>query len=82
MSDLLYHRTITALDTAVLCGDVLVHPGDLVLGGADGVVVVPAASIEDVIGEAYEKSQTESKVRAALRDGMSVSDAYRRFGVM
>jgi regulator of RNase E activity RraA len=82
MSDLLYLRTITALDTAVLCGDVLVHPGDLVLGGADGVVVVPAASIEDVIGEAYEKSQTESKVRAALRDGLSVSDAYRRFGVM
>src|SRR3954454_22410848 len=27
MSDLLYHRTITALDTPVVCGDVLVHPG-------------------------------------------------------
>jgi regulator of RNase E activity RraA len=82
MSDLLYHRTITALDAAVVCGDVLVNPGDLILGGADGVVVVPSAMIEEVVAEAYEKSQTESKVRTALRAGMSVGDAYRRFGVM
>ena len=82
MSDLLYHRTITALDTPVVCGDVLVNPGDLVLGAGDGVLVVPAAVIDDVVAEAYEKSQTESKVRTALRQGMSVSDAYRRFGVM
>jgi regulator of RNase E activity RraA len=82
MSDLLYHRTITGLDAAVVCGEVLVNPGDLVLGGADGVVVVPSAIIEDVVAEAYQKSRTESRVRTALREGMSVSDAYRRFGVM
>jgi regulator of RNase E activity RraA len=82
MSDLVYHRTITALDTPVVCGDVLVHPGDLVLGAGDGVLVVPSAIIDDVVAEAYEKSQTESKVRVALREGMSVSEAYRRFGVM
>jgi regulator of RNase E activity RraA len=81
MSDLLYHRTITALDTPVVCGDVLVNPGDLVLGAGDGVVV-PAALIDEVVAEGYEKAQTESKVRAALREGMSVSDAYRTFGVM
>jgi regulator of RNase E activity RraA len=82
MSDLLYHRTITELDTPVVCGDVLVHPGDLVLGAADGVVVVPRAMIDDAVTEAWEKSRTESKVRVALRDGMPVSEAYRRYGVM
>ncbi len=82
MSDLLYHRTITDLDVPVVCGDVLVNPGDLVLGAADGVVVVPGALIEDVVAEAYGKSQTENKVRKALREGMSVGEAYRRFGVM
>lgn len=82
MSDLLYHRTITALNEPVVCGDVAVHPGDLVLGAEDGVLVVPAAVIDAVVAEAYDKSQQESKVRMALRQGMSAGDAYRRFGVM
>jgi 4-hydroxy-4-methyl-2-oxoglutarate aldolase len=82
MSDLLYHRTITALNEPVLCGDVEVHPGDLILGAEDGVLAVPQAHIDAVVREAYEKSLTESKVRLALRDGMSAGDAYRQFGVM
>ena len=82
MSDLLYHRTITAVNEPVVCGGVAVNPGDLVLGGEDGLLVVPANVVEDVVAEGYEKSQQESKVRAALRGGMSASDAYRRFGVM
>ena len=82
MSDMLYHRTITALDEPVACGDVLVRPGDLVLGAEDGVLVLPEKLIEEVIQEAYEKSLIESKVRIALREGMKVSDAYRRFRVM
>jgi 4-hydroxy-4-methyl-2-oxoglutarate aldolase len=82
MSDMLYHRTITALDEPVLCGGVAVHPGDLMLGAEDGLLVVPAALIEAVVAEAYEKAQTESQVRVALREGMTAGDAYRRFGVM
>jgi regulator of RNase E activity RraA len=82
LSDMLYHRTITGLDEPILCGDVAVHPGDLVLGAEDGVVVVPRGLIENVVQEAFEKSATEFKVRNALRQGMSASDAYRRFGVL
>jgi len=82
MSDLLYHRTITGINEPVMCGDVAVYPGDLVLGADDGVLVVPAKVIIDVVKEGYEKSLTESKVRVALREGMSAGDAYRRFGVM
>jgi regulator of RNase E activity RraA len=52
------------------------------LGAEDGLLVVPAALIEAVVAEAYEKSQTESQVRVALREGMTAGDAYRRFGVM
>jgi 4-hydroxy-4-methyl-2-oxoglutarate aldolase len=82
MSDLLYHRTIAALNQPVLCGDVSVHPGDLILGAEDGILAVPQGHIDDVIRDAYEKSLTESKVRAALRGGMSAGEAYRQFGVM
>lgn len=82
MSDLLYHRTITALDEPVICGDVCVYPGDLILGGEDGILAVPKDHIYEVVREAHKKSRTESKVRNALRDGMSAGEAYRRFGVM
>jgi len=82
MSDLLYHRQITAIGESVICGDVAVHPGDLILGAEDGALVVPAVLIEEVVVEGFEKAQTESKVRVALREGMSAGDAYRRFGVM
>jgi 4-hydroxy-4-methyl-2-oxoglutarate aldolase len=82
MSDMLYHRTVTAINEPVVCGDVAVHPGDLVLGAEDGALVVPATVIDDVINGAYEKSKKETKVRTALREGMSASEAYRRFGVL
>jgi 4-hydroxy-4-methyl-2-oxoglutarate aldolase len=82
MSDMLYHRMITGVNEPLICSGVAVWPGDLVLGSADGVVVVPAAIIDDVIEEAYVKSQTESIVRRALREGMSVSDAYKKYGAI
>ncbi|MBV9246745.1 MAG: hypothetical protein JO366_18255 [Methylobacteriaceae bacterium] len=82
MSDMLYHRTITGIDEPVISGDVAVWPGDLILGSDDGVVVVPAKEIDEVINIAFEKSMDESKVRKALREGMSASDAYKAFGVM
>lgn len=82
MSDLLYHRTIAALDEPIISGDVAVHSGDLILGAEDGVVVVPANLIDSIVELAHAKSTTESEVRAALRNGMSVGEAYRRFGVM
>ena len=82
MSDLLYHRTVTAVNEPVVCGGVAVRPGDLVLGAEDGVLVVPAAMIDEVVGQAYEKAMTESEVRTALRQGMPAGEAYRRFGVM
>jgi regulator of RNase E activity RraA len=82
MSDLLYHRTITAIGEPVVCGDVLVHPGDFIMGAEDGVLAIPGSLIGEVIEEAHEKSRTESRVRLALRKGMAAAEAYRRFGVM
>ena len=82
MSDLLYHRTITGINEPVYCGDVAVWPGDLLLGSEDGIVVIPSNLIEEVVLDAYEKVKTESKVRVALRNGMTAGEAYKKFGVM
>jgi len=39
------------LNVPVICGGVIVNPGDLIVGDEDGVVVVPRAQVEDVIAE-------------------------------
>ena len=59
-----------------------VHPGDLVFGDVDGVVVVPSQYERDVIDEALAKVRGEDAARKAIQDGMSAQEAFERFGVM
>ncbi|HZV74985.1 MAG TPA: RraA family protein [Conexibacter sp.] len=73
---------IDAVQVPVECGGVLVHPGDLVIGDHDGVVVVPAACAAEVVRLAEQKAADEGRVRKVLADGMSVSDAYAQYRVM
>jgi 4-hydroxy-4-methyl-2-oxoglutarate aldolase len=80
-SDMLYHREIVALDAPVHCAGVYVSPGDLIVADEDGLVVVPATLIAEVCTEAVRKADVETKVRTALRDGSSATEAYRRYGV-
>jgi 4-hydroxy-4-methyl-2-oxoglutarate aldolase len=64
------------------CGGVTVAEGDLVLGDLDGVVVVPAAVAAEVLTLAEDKTVGESRVREKLTEGMSVSEAFRTYGVI
>jgi 4-hydroxy-4-methyl-2-oxoglutarate aldolase len=40
--------------SAISCGGIVVSPGDLVVGDADGVVVVPRRDIDEVVARARE----------------------------
>ena len=44
------------------CGGVLVTPGDLVVADFDGVVVVPAATVAEVVRLATEKVRAKITV--------------------
>ena len=61
---------------------ITVHPGDLVLGDHDGVVVVPSAAAEEVLTLAEQKVTGENLVRQKLEEGMPVSEAFRTYGVI
>ena len=63
-------------------GDVAVNPGDLVVGDIDGVIIVPREREEQVLGKALAKVRTESEVRKQLKDGMLVTEAFARYGVL
>jgi 4-hydroxy-4-methyl-2-oxoglutarate aldolase len=61
---------------------VLVNPGDLVVGDADGVVVVPEHVELEVLERALEKVGSEATVREAIDSGASTTDTFRRYGVL
>jgi 4-hydroxy-4-methyl-2-oxoglutarate aldolase len=67
-------------DVTVTIGDVEVAPGDWVVGDWDGIVVVPAGVLGEVLAEAEAKTAVESEIRGAVRDGVLPIDAYGRYG--
>jgi regulator of RNase E activity RraA len=58
------------------CGGVPVYPGDVVVGDAEGVVVIPAGIAEDVAREALAQSEFEDWVEAKVKEGRSIFGLY------
>ncbi len=58
-----------AINVAVHLGDLIVEPGDIVLGDGDGVVAVPLDGAEAVLKAAQAQDAGEAKTMAAIRDG-------------
>ncbi|MFD4156484.1 RraA family protein [Streptomyces hydrogenans] len=54
-----------AVNVPVICGGVLVEPGDLILGDDDGVVVVPRALAPEIRHEVAAKLAAEREVRGS-----------------
>ena len=54
------------VNTPIECGGVKVNPGDLVVGDADGVCVVPRNFIDPVLRKAEEKEEYEKSRRLSI----------------
>ncbi|NLR81109.1 RraA family protein [Chitinophaga eiseniae] len=63
-------------------GDVWIEPGDLVFGDLDGVLVIPKKYEEEVIIKALEKARGEKVVRKEIENGMSSTDAFKKYGIL
>jgi regulator of RNase E activity RraA len=81
-ADSLGRIDVAEIGGEIECGGVTVRDGDLVLGDFDGVVAVPAAVADRVLGLAEEKVAGESLVREKLAEGMPVAEAFRTYGVI
>ena len=63
-------------------GGVRIAPGDWVVADADGIVVVPAALIGEIVDEAEAKASVENEIRDAVREGtlpLAAYDEYETF---
>ncbi|GBD13605.1 4-hydroxy-4-methyl-2-oxoglutarate aldolase/4-carboxy-4-hydroxy-2-oxoadipate aldolase [bacterium HR24] len=69
-----------AYQVAVTIGGVRVEPGDVLVGDADGVVVVPRSREEEVLAAAKEIAEAEDRIKEAVRQGLRLDEARRQFG--
>lgn len=63
-------------------GQVTIHDGDYIFGDIDGVLVIPKEIAKEVVDEALEKAAKEKGLRKAVEGGMSVTEAFEKFGVL
>jgi 4-hydroxy-4-methyl-2-oxoglutarate aldolase len=61
---------------------VAINPGDLIVGDVDGITIVPQKAIDEVIARVIEKNSGESEFRKAVKEGMSPSAAFAKYGVL
>lgn len=58
------------------CGGVAVLPGDVIVGDAEGVVVIPAKMAESVAHDAYEQEIREEFFQQKVAGGSSILGVY------
>lgn len=63
-------------DLPVTCAGVLVMPGDVIVGDADGVLVVPAALADEVARAAVQQEHEERFIAERVSAGDSIDGLY------
>ncbi|MBT2333074.1 ribonuclease activity regulator RraA [Variovorax paradoxus] len=74
-TNLTLHQAID-INVPIGCGDVAVWPGDVVVGDAEGVIVIPAAIADEVAAEATEMTVFEDFVQEKVLEGRSILGLY------
>lgn len=74
-TNLTLHQAI-AINEPIGCGDAPVFPGDIVVGDAEGVIVIPAHIADEIATEAVEMTVFEDFVQAQVLAGRSVLGLY------
>ena len=73
---------VTNFRCPVEIGNVWINPGDLVFADLDGVLIIPKELETEVIVKALEKVRGEKVVRKAIENGMSSTDAFKKYGIL
>jgi len=75
-----YRSRLRAWQIPIWINDILIRPGDFIVGDSDGVLVIPQEIAEEVLVEAERRAEKESKVREMLKQGISPDEASQLTG--
>ena len=73
---------VTAIGEPITIDGVRIENGDYLLGDPDGVVIIPAAALDETIRLAQKKVSGENTVRDDLANGMPVTEAFAKHGIL
>jgi regulator of RNase E activity RraA len=74
-TNLTLHQAIE-INGPIGCGDAPVFPGDVVVGDADGVIILPADIADELADETTEMTAFEDFVTESVRGGRSILGLY------
>ncbi len=74
-TNLIKHHAVD-LNQPIACGEVAVYPGDIMVGDAEGVAVIPRHIADEVADEAFEQTVFEDFVQEKVEEGRSIFGVY------
>lgn len=63
-------------DLTITCGGTAVQPGDVIVGDADGLLVIPPHLVEEVVDSAIEQEREETFIAQQVAAGERVDGLY------
>ena len=74
-TNLTLHQAVD-INVPIACGDAPVWPGDVIVGDADGCIVIPAHLADEIADEAVEMTAFEDFVSEKVHEGRSIMGLY------
>lgn len=69
--------TLGSVNIPIVCGGIIVKPGDVAVADDDGVVIVPQSMLERTIGASGKRESNETEKRSTLASGVLGLDMYK-----
>ncbi len=63
-------------DVTIACGGTTVQPGDIIVGDADGVIVIPPSLVEEVVDAALAQEEEDAWIAARVAEGHPVDGLF------
>lgn len=79
-ADVRNRATMESYNKTICIQGIVVHPGDLIFGDNDGVVIIPREHEDEVLKKALESIEREIKVRASITNGMQAKHIVGKIG--
>lgn len=72
---LIHHHAVDS-NVPIACGGVAVYPGDVMVGDAEAVIVVPRRIADEVAADAFEQEKLEEFVQLEIAAGRPLPGTY------